>query len=141
MRFRALALLIGTLSFGLAGAEAFAAAAKKPQLDIAHPGTVAIIEQNGSFKYRHAETGFPLYVSDSDKPGVSTCVAGCARAWVPLAVDAADKNNVGNWTIITREDGTRQWAYKGQPVYTLFHDNVEKPIGNGVEGVWHFLEP
>ena len=56
-------------------------------------------------------------------------------------MDAADKNNVGSWTIIKRDDGTRQWAYKGQPVYTLFHDNVEKPIGNGVEGVWHFLEP
>ena len=69
------------------------------------------------------------------------CNGGCARAWIPLEVEGADTKPVGDWRILVREDGTRHWAYKGKPVYSLFHDSAERPVGNGVEGVWHFLVP
>ena len=26
------------------------------------------------------------------------------------------------WSVITRQDGTRMWAYRGHPVYTFFKD-------------------
>ena len=137
MRIPVLTFLIGALSLWAAEAPARAAAA----LNMEHPGNVALIEGNNGFSYIHAETGFRLYVTDRDKNGKSSCNAGCARAWVPLAIDDADTKPIGDWSIVNRDDGTRQWAYKGHPVYTLFHDSPEKPIGNGVEGVWHFLEP
>ncbi|MFO1426247.1 MAG: hypothetical protein U1F11_04610 [Steroidobacteraceae bacterium] len=37
--------------------------------------------------------------------------------WVPLLA-AADARAIGSWTLVVRKDGRRQWAYKGQRVYT-----------------------
>ncbi len=45
----------------------------------------------------------------------------------------------GDWTIIDRTDGTKQWAYKGKPLYTFVQD--KKPgdmTGDGkANGAWH----
>ena len=38
---------------------------------------------------------------------------------------AADAQPSGAWTIITRPDGGRQWAYKGQPVYVFYRDKAD----------------
>ena len=66
--------------------------------------------------------GMTLYTSDKDtKPGKSACVDACAREWRPMPVAwAADA--VGDWSVIQRDDGTRQWAYKGKPLYTFTGD-------------------
>ncbi len=136
MRTARRALIFG---IGLSLVSVLAMAATQPTIE--HPGNIALIEESGGFAYRHAATGFRLYVSDRDSPGKSACNAGCARAWIPLEVEGADIKAVGDWGIFVREDGSRQWQYKGHPVYLLFHDSAERPVGNGVEGVWHFLEP
>jgi predicted lipoprotein with Yx(FWY)xxD motif len=42
--------------------------------------------------------------------------------------------------VITREDGSRQWAYEGKPVYYWVKDR--KPgdrTGDGVSGAWHII--
>ena len=46
---------------------------------------------------------------------------------------------MGDWSVIRRDDGTQQWAYHGKPVYSLFHDAPNKPVGDGEGGVWHVL--
>ena len=140
MRVAELALLVATLSLGTAGVFAHAEAGQA-KFKQEHPGNVALIEDSEGFTYRLAATGFRLYVSDRDAPNKSNCIGGCASAWVPLEVSTADSKPVGDWTIFKRDDGKRQWAYRGRPVYTLFHDSAERPIGNGVEGKWHYLEP
>ena len=41
------------------------------------------------------------------------------------------------WSVITRRDGARMWAYRGHPVYTFFKDR--KPgdaFGQGVADQW-----
>ena len=41
-----------------------------------------------------------------------------------------------------RDDGVRQWAYKGKPLYTWSKDT--KPgdaSGDGVGGSWHIAAP
>ena len=81
----------------------------------------------------------PLYVNENDGDGKSTCYDSCAAAWPPLAAGEED-TDVGNWTVVSREDGTYQWAYKGQPVYQRFHDSVTNPRGDGLDG-FHLLEP
>jgi hypothetical protein len=107
-----------------------------------HPGEIALIQNDdGSLAYRLAANGLRIYVNDRDSPGKSTCNGGCSRAWIPLAVNPTDLKPIGEWTIIIRDDGSRQWAYKGRPVYSLFHDSADRPIGEGIEGVWHLLEP
>lgn len=79
--------------------------------------------------------GMPLYTFASDKtPGKSACNGPCATAWPPLAATATDKDS-GDWTVITRDDGSKQWAYKGQPLYTYVKDTAGKPA-TGVSPAW-----
>jgi predicted lipoprotein with Yx(FWY)xxD motif len=53
--------------------------------------------------------------------GKSICDCQCATAWTPaLAADGAKA--VGDWTIATRDNGLKQWTYKGKPVYARTKD-------------------
>jgi predicted lipoprotein with Yx(FWY)xxD motif len=47
---------------------------------------------------------------------------------------ATDKD-MGDWTVITRDDGSKQWAYKGQPLYTYARDTAGQPA-TGVSANW-----
>jgi predicted lipoprotein with Yx(FWY)xxD motif len=85
--------------------------------------------------------GMTLYVFDRDAPGKSNCNGTCATNWPPLTAAAAEKA-AGDWTIVTRDDGGRQWAYKGKPVYTWVKDSKPGDVtGDGVNGVWHIAKP
>jgi predicted lipoprotein with Yx(FWY)xxD motif len=63
--------------------------------------------------------------------GVSTCDATCARAWPPLAAPA-DASPSGYWEVLTRADGTHQWAYKGFALYTRGDEPPGATRGNQV---------
>ena len=52
-------------------------------------------------------TGNTLYTFGKDTNGRSNCNGQCATNWPPLAVEANAKA-MGDYTIITRADGTRQ---------------------------------
>ncbi|QAZ39370.1 hypothetical protein C1M51_07965 [Methylibium sp. Pch-M] len=87
--------------------------------------------------------GMTLYVFDRDTAGSgkSVCNGPCAANWPPLAAATADAAS-GDWSVVTRDDGTRQWAYKGRPLYYWAKDT--KPgdkTGDGVNGVWHAATP
>ena len=85
--------------------------------------------------------GMSLYIYEKDSGGKSACVAGCAKNWPPLAATAADRA-AGDYTIITRDDGSLQWAYKGRPLYTWIKDT--KPgdrTGDGWNKVWSLARP
>ena len=83
-----------------------------------------------------------LYSFTKDTAGVSNCYDNCAKNWPPLMA-AADAKPMGDWTIVTRKDGTRQWAYEGVPLYTWIKDT--KPgdaTGDGVgNGAWTVAAP
>ena len=116
-------------------------AAEQPPLEMAYPAEVSLQETiEGKYKYVLAHSNLRLYVYDMDSPGVSTCTGGCAHAWPPLPVEEGSQP-VGEWTIVQRDDGMDQWAYKGQPVYLRYHDSVSDPQGNKPAEGWHFLEP
>jgi predicted lipoprotein with Yx(FWY)xxD motif len=87
--------------------------------------------------------GMTLYVFDNDVAGAgkSACNAECAAKWPPLSAGSYDKGT-GDYSIINRDDGTMQWAYKGKPLYLWLKD--QKPgdmTGDGVKGVWHVARP
>jgi predicted lipoprotein with Yx(FWY)xxD motif len=65
--------------------------------------------------------GMTLYVFDKDAAGKSNCNGPCATNWPPL-VATADAKASGDWSIVTRDDGGKQWAYKGKPLYTWSKD-------------------
>ena len=84
-----------------------------------------------------------LYTFDKDAAGSgkSVCNGPCATNWPPLMARAEDKAS-GDWTVITRDDGSRQWAYKGKPLYFWAKD--AKPgdrTGDGINQVWHTAKP
>ncbi len=138
---RTMTLLLVLTSVLLLATSPMRASTKPPNKE-EHPGEVALINYSGNWSYRHFPSNLALYTYDRDSPGKSACTDedGCSGAWPPL-IAPADAKPLGDWTIITRADTRRQWAYLGHPVYLRYHDSVESPTGNGVDGVWHILEP
>ncbi len=82
--------------------------------------------------------GMTLYVFDKDGGGKSACNGPCAANWPPLMAGGYASAS-GDWTVIVREDGSKQWAYKGKPLYTWSKD--AKPgdkTGDGfLNNAWH----
>jgi predicted lipoprotein with Yx(FWY)xxD motif len=87
------------------------------------------------------ESGMTLYVFDKDSGGKSACNGPCATNWPPLMA-AATAKPAGDYTIITRDDGSKQWAYKNKPLYTWNKDGKAGDVtGDGFNGVWHIAQP
>ena len=90
------------------------------------------------------ERGMSLYWWNNDVPGSgkSVCNGACTLSWPPmLAKEGAQPG--GDFTIIVRDDGARQWAFKGHPLYLWVND--QKPgdrSGDGFRsGLWHLARP
>jgi predicted lipoprotein with Yx(FWY)xxD motif len=89
------------------------------------------------------EKSMTLYTYDKDtaNSGKSVCNDKCATNWPPLKA-AAGAKGMGNWTVISRDDGTTQYAYKGQPLYYFIKDKAAgDKTGDGVGGAWHVVKP
>jgi predicted lipoprotein with Yx(FWY)xxD motif len=88
--------------------------------------------------------GLTLYTFDKDTPGKSACTSDeCVKAW-PILAASADAKPVDDWSIVTRDDGSKQWALKGKPLYTFVKDQkFGDYTGDGVAKLWHMalLEP
>lgn len=85
--------------------------------------------------------GMSLYTFDPDTPTTSACNGGCAVNWPPLAAPA-DADEAGNFTTIIRDDGSKQWAHDGQPLYLWINDRTPgDTTGDGVGGNWHLARP
>jgi len=86
--------------------------------------------------------GMTLYTFDKDANGKSVCNADCAKNWPPLIVKKDDEAPKDNWTHVTRDDGSMQWAYDGKPLYTFVKDKkAGDKTGDGVKDVWHIAKP
>jgi predicted lipoprotein with Yx(FWY)xxD motif len=88
-------------------------------------------------------SGMTLYTFDRDAAGSgkSVCNGPCATNWPPLMAGASDQPS-GDYTIITRDDGSKQWAHKGKPLYFWAKD--AKPgdkTGDGFNKVWSVARP
>lgn len=81
--------------------------------------------------------GKTLYTFDKDTvPGKSACVGECVAAWPPLQV-SPQAQPMGDWSVITRDDGTLQWALKGKPLYTFAKDeNAGEAKGANAADLW-----
>ena len=86
--------------------------------------------------------GMTLYTFDKDAGGKSVCNGPCATNWPPLHATDSDVAN-GDYSIITRDDGKKQWALKGKPLYYWSKD--QKPgdkTGDGfLNNAWHVAKP
>jgi predicted lipoprotein with Yx(FWY)xxD motif len=87
--------------------------------------------------------GMTLYTFDKDVAdgGKSVCNGPCAANWPPLHVMDGESAPAG-YGIVTRDDGKKQWSYKGKPLYYWVKD--QKPgdkTGEGVNNVWRVAKP
>jgi predicted lipoprotein with Yx(FWY)xxD motif len=86
--------------------------------------------------------GMTLYTFDRDMAGSgkSMCNGDCAVKW-PAAMAMADDKPSGDYTIITRDNGGKQWAYKGKPLYTWPEDQAAGDMyGDNYNKVWHVVK-
>ena len=86
--------------------------------------------------------GMTLYTFDRDVggSGKSVCNGQCAVNWPPLMASGDPPSAA--WQIVTRDDGSKQWAYQGKPLYTWIKDT--KPgdkTGDGFNNVWKIARP
>jgi len=83
---------------------------------IATPPEITISETPAGSLFADRK-GFTLYVTTRDsQPGKSTCFGPCVEQWPPLRSEG-DTKPFGDWTLVSRDDGRPQWAYKGRPLY------------------------
>ena len=83
--------------------------------------------------------GHPLYTYGGDQQGVSNCTGQCLADW-PAYTAEATANLPTNVTIITRSDGSKQYAYKGLALYTFLGDSSSQPTGDNVSN-FHIAKP
>ncbi len=123
--------MVRTLSFSALG---LAAALVAGSAIAAPPAKV----QNGMLV---GDKGMTLYTFDKDSGGKSACNGPCATNWPPFMAPASAKAE-GDWSIVTRDDGAKQWAFKGKPVYYWSKDKAAgDKTGDGYNNVWHAAKP
>ncbi|MBY0324107.1 MAG: hypothetical protein K2X72_35670 [Reyranella sp.] len=126
--------MLKLLSFSTIATMALASASFAADSSVTPPAA-----KNGMFVNAK---GMTLYTFDKDTAGKSVCNGQCATNWPPMLVADGGKA-AGDWTIVTRDDGLKQWAYKGKPVYGWVKDT--KPgdtTGDGfLNGAWHTAKP
>jgi predicted lipoprotein with Yx(FWY)xxD motif len=89
------------------------------------------------------KNGMTLYTFDRDTAGSgkSVCNGPCAALW-PALMAEDDAKTSGDYSIVTRDDGKKQFAYKGKPLYYWSKDT--KPgdkTGDGFNNVWRVARP
>lgn len=87
--------------------------------------------------------GMTLYMFDKDAAGSgkSACNGPCATNWPPFYAMDNDSAS-GDYSIVTRDDGKKQWALKGKPLYYWGKDQKAGDMtGDGFNNVWHVVKP
>ncbi len=81
----------------------------------------------------HAARGGAKGVPDVGKSiGTQGCEGPCLDRWTPLAAPA-DAQPWGDWSVLTRDDGSKQWAYQSYALYSYAGDTDPGDInGNDV---------
>ncbi len=104
----------------------------------------AVVKVGNNVKFGSILTsadGLTLYTFTQDGPGKSNCSGSCAATWPPLTTTAATAPKVdgapGEFSLLTREDGTKQVAYNGKPLYRYGPDKAPGDAnGQAVGNVW-----
>ncbi len=123
-----------------AAAAAFAVTSQAPDT----PSGISFKARGDGWVFTDAR-GMTLYTFDRDEgtPGASSCDGDCATMWPPVLAAADAKPSSGAWTQIARANGTKQWAFRGKPLYRYAADESAGSVfGDGVDTVWRIaLKP
>jgi predicted lipoprotein with Yx(FWY)xxD motif len=130
----------GELLVGDAQPQAASAATAAPTVKLRDAGQLGkiLVDNSGRTLY--------LYTNDVVGSGKSAVAGNLAVAWPPLTLAAGEPLKTpdmpGDLTLITRDDGTKQVAYKGTPLYYFAQDTAVGDINGQARGnVWYVLNP
>ena len=104
------------------------------------PVDISMIQEKDGIVFQNTFAQ-PFYVWDKDAPGKSNCAGHCAEVWIPVYPSTREATNIGDFTVITRTDGEKQWAYKGKPLYTFGYGEHAPPTAKETMNQWHILKP
>jgi predicted lipoprotein with Yx(FWY)xxD motif len=80
-------------------------------------------------------SGFSVYTYDKDTATKSSCSGICLRDWTPvLAGETATAK--GDWSIVEREPGVKQWAFRKKLLYTRVADDSARSLEGSDEAGW-----
>ena len=94
------------------GLPAFAPMVLPPEIRVETVGTARVMTN---------QAGFTLYTYALDERNKSICAGSCESTWKPVIAPTLARAS-GDWTLVARPDKSRQWAFKGKPVYTNVND-------------------
>lgn len=144
-------LVIGVAFVGRHSLKSMFMGSSQPAMKAAVPTTTATAPSDNIYltktdsvkgKYLTDFAGMTLYTFDKDTAGVSNCYNACAKNW-PVYTSGATAQGMfpANITVITRTDGTKQFAWKGMPLYYYSGDKAVGDLtGDGVGGIWHIVK-
>ncbi|MGE5538520.1 MAG: hypothetical protein ACM30I_07865 [Gemmatimonas sp.] len=100
------------------------------------------IETSGAAGPRLVDrAGMTLYTYDGDQPDTPYCASLCALSHPALEAREGEQSR-GDFTIVRRASGARQWQYKHAPLYGYVWDaKPGEAKGDGEDGVWHTARP
>lgn len=85
------------------------------------------------------EAGMTTYTFDKDTAGSgkSACNGPCAQLWPPVMVPAGAQVKEP-YSVVTRDDGGKQLAHQGKPLYLYAADKAPgDKTGDNFKDVWH----
>jgi len=79
---------------------------------------------------------FSVYSYDKDTAEKSACDVECTRTWKPLLAPASAQSQ-GDWSVLERSAGVRQWMFRKKPLYTYALDARPGSLEGGDIPGWH----
>jgi len=68
------------------------------------------------------DKNFSVYAFDADTADATACLGECTRTWMPVTAPELARAG-GEWSILERSPGVRQWVFRGKPLYTYTLDH------------------
>jgi len=101
--------------------------------------------KSGVGSYLADAKGMTLYWFKKDSPGKSACAGPCVEKWPVYyrePVAAGEGTKPEDFGTITREDGKKQTAFRGYPLYYWVGDKaLGDTTGHGMNDVWYVIDP
>lgn len=120
--FLAATLTLASCNFQQSSSSPSSALAIPLEVAGGYPIDVELVEEPNGYTYHQPNTAARLYLANGK------CDEKCEEGYAPLRV-SGDGGRIGPWTSVTRADGSKQWAFKEQPVYTFREDTPAQPMG------------
>jgi len=75
-----------------------------------------------------------VYTFEQDTASKVACMDECLRRWTPILAPEFAKPS-GEWSLVVRSPGIRQWAFRGKPLYTHVADMPYRSLrGRSIDG-------